>query len=174
MEKSTIFLVFVSTILSFFLIANYFISQNNIKIPKFKKQACDKYFNSPPYLYLTTHSGDGVYKYSLTGKCFLDDDILKGGHLSKAQLRSVVIGKFNNSEVFACAYYIIISAYYKIFIYNFSLQALIVADSRKKNSRVVLYGPCITPRNANKTKDIGKREYIIDIIDEVTINNMKN
>ena len=37
----------------------------------------------------------------------------------------------------------------------------------------MLYGPCITPMNANKTKDIGKREYIIDIIDEVTINKMK-
>ena len=111
MEKSTLFLVIVLTILSFFLIANYLlVSQNNIKIPKFKKQACDKYFNSPPYLYLTTHSGDGVYKYSLSGKCFLDDDILKGGHLSKAQLRSVVIGKFNNSEVIACVYDILISS----------------------------------------------------------------
>jgi hypothetical protein len=133
MEKSTSFLVCVSTILSFFLIANYFIvSQNNIKIPKFKKQACDKYFNSPPYLYLTTHSGDGVYKYSLTGKCFLNDDILKGGHLSKAQLRSVVIGKFNNSEVVACVYYIIISAYYKIVIYNFTLPGLDCGRFEKK------------------------------------------
>jgi hypothetical protein len=118
----------------------FFISFSTLQYVRLNKspfKKCKTKDSGAPYLYVTVHSGDGVLKFGLDG-CFLTDDVLKGGYLNKnsVRLRSMHIGKFNGSE------------------------ALIIADSRKRDSRVALFGACSADSS-------GKREYLMDVIDEL-------
>lgn len=117
-----------------------------------KRSICSKLYElTGPYMYVTLHSGEGILKYSIPGACFITDKVLNGGTLDNVQLRSMFIGEFNNTE------------------------ALIVADSTTKNSRVLLYGECNPPstnekylKDAKKSSQLlGQRTYIMDVIDEV-------
>lgn len=136
-DRSPLFLVISLMICVAFIVLTTF-SHGYFSLEKNMGHKCKKKDILPPYLYVTKHQGTDVYKYTTSSGCLVTKHALEGGIPVDAhvQFRSMYIGEFNGNET------------------------LIIADSTKRNSRVMLYGPCDDKRK-------GKRSYIMDVVDEL-------
>jgi len=105
--------------------------------PLGKTKICKPKDITPPYLYITLHKGPNILKYTTSG-CLVSDEVLHGGLVkgSTMQFRSMLLGKLEDQN-----------------------DTLIVTDSTKSDSRVMVYSSC--------SGRSGKRDYLIDVIDEV-------